>query len=140
MKRILVMTKFALDSNILVYLVGPDEVKAATADALLRQEHTISVQVLNEFVRVARQKLKIEWPMVEEVVESAREYCDVKPITLDTQARAVELCRDHKINIFDANIIAVAEFADCDVLYSEDMSHGQRIGAVTVRNPFVKTP
>ena len=130
-------TRFFLDSNVLVYLVGPDRRKAAVAEQLLRQEHTISVHVLNEFVRVARGKLKIDWKIVEEVLASATEFCDVVPLTLEVHARAVELCINHVINIYDANIVAAAELADCDVLYTEDMNHGQRVGAVTIRNPFV---
>ena len=131
-------TKFFLDSNILVYLVGPDPIKAAIAERLLRQEHTISVQVMNEFVRVARNKLKIEWKIVEEVLASAMEYCDVAPLTLEGHTRAVVLCRDHVINMYDANIIAAAELTGCDILYSEDLNHRQRIGAVTVCNPFME--
>jgi predicted nucleic acid-binding protein len=129
-------TKFFLDSNILIYLVSGDEKKADVAEALLKQEHTISVQVLNEFVRVARFKLKTEWQIVEEVLASAREYCDVRPITLESHARAVELCKSHMVSIYDANIVAVAESADCDILYSEDLGHGQRIGRIGVVNPF----
>ena len=130
-------TKFFLDSNILVYLVGPDKRKAAIADQLMRQEHTISVQVLNEFVRVARNKLKIEWPIIEEVLSSAIDFCDVVPLTLDCHVRAVELSRNHVINIFDANIIAAAEQAGCDILYTEDLNNGQVIGRIMVNNPFV---
>lgn len=129
-------TKFFLDSNILVYLAGPDARKAATAERLLRQEHTISVQVLNEFVRIARDKLKIEWKIVEEVLASATEYCNVAPLTLEGHVRSVQLSRNHVINIYDANIIAAAELADCDVLYTEDMNHGQRIGRIQIHNPF----
>ena len=130
-------TKFFLDSNILVYLVGPDPRKAVTAERLLRQEHTISVQVLNEFVRVARNKLKIDWKIVEELLASATEYCEVVPLTLEGHVRAVELCKNHVINIYDANIVAAAELANCDIVYSEDMNHGQRIGRVAICNPFM---
>ena len=129
-------TKFFLDSNILLYLVGDDPKKAAISERLLRQEHTISVQVLNEFVRVTRDKLKIEWPIVEEALKSAMEFCKVVPLTLEGQARAVEICKNHVINIYDANIIAAAELAGCDVLYTEDLNHGQLIGRVMVSNPF----
>ena len=131
------MTKFFLDSNILVYLVGPDFKKAATAERLLRQEHTISVQVLNELVRVARDKLKIEWQIIEEILASATEFCEVVPLTLEGHVRSVELSRDCVINIFDANIIAAAELSGCDVLYTEDMNHGQRIGRIQIHNPFM---
>jgi predicted nucleic acid-binding protein len=132
-----VRTKFFLDSNILVYLVGPDLKKAATAERLLRQEHTISVQVLNEFVRVARKKLKIEWGIVDEVLASVVEFCTVVPLTLEVQMRAVEICKNHLINIFEANIVAAAELADCDILYTEDLNNGQLIGRVGINNPFL---
>jgi predicted nucleic acid-binding protein len=132
-----VRTKFFLDSNILVYLVGPDLKKASIAERLLRQEHTISVQVLNEFVRVASKKLKIEWAIVDEVLASAVEFCTVIPLTLEVQMRAVEICKNHLINIYDANIIAAAELADCDILYTEDLNNGQLIGRVGINNPFL---
>ncbi len=130
-------TRFFLDSNILLYLVGPDPRKASIAETLLRQEHTISVQVLNEFVRVARNKLKIDWPIVEEALASAKEFCDVVPLTLEVHARAVEITKASLINIHDANIVAAAELANCDILYTEDLNHGQCIGRVTIRNPFL---
>ena len=131
------MTKFFLDSNILIYLVGADPEKAAIAERLLRQEHTISVQVLNEFVRVARNKFKIEWSIVDDVLGSAAEFCVVVPLTLECQVRAVEICRNHFISIYDANIIAAAELSGCDVLYTEDLNHGQMIGRVRIQNPFL---
>ena len=50
--------------------------------------------------------------------------------------RALDLRRDHDLQFFDALIVAGAEFASCDTLYSEDMSDGERYGAVDVVNPF----
>jgi predicted nucleic acid-binding protein len=132
-----VRTRFFLDSNILLYLVGSDPRKALVSERLLRQEHTISIQVLNEFVRVARKKFKLDWPIVEETLAAAREYCDVVPLTLAGHERAIELAKTNNINIFDANIVAAAEFADCEILYSEDLNHGQMIGRVRIENPFM---
>jgi predicted nucleic acid-binding protein len=37
-------------------------------------------------------------------------------------------------------ILAAALRADCDVLFTEDLSHGQKIGSLTVVNPFVSDP
>ena len=37
---------------------------------------------------------------------------------------------------WDAVLLISASEAGCDVLLSEDMSHGARFGAITVRNPF----
>lgn len=130
-------SKFFIDSNILLYTVGSDATKADRANRLMDEKPTISVQVLNEFVNVGRKKLKLEWNMIEVGLAHARVYCEVMPLLLETHIRAVELATRNKIGIYDANIIAAAEMAGCNVLYTEDMSHGQRIGGITIRNPFV---
>jgi predicted nucleic acid-binding protein len=33
-------------------------------------------------------------------------------------------------------IVAAAQLAECTVLYTEDMQHGQGIDGQTIRNPF----
>jgi predicted nucleic acid-binding protein len=33
-------------------------------------------------------------------------------------------------------IIAAARLSDCDLLYSEDLNHGQDYGGIRVENPF----
>jgi predicted nucleic acid-binding protein len=33
-------------------------------------------------------------------------------------------------------ILSAALDAQCDILYTEDMQNGQKIGALTIRNPF----
>ena len=63
--------------------------------------------------------------------------CRVVPVTIDTHNLALEISRFAKLNIYDANIVAAAELAGCGVLYTEDMNHGQRIGGVEIRNPFM---
>ena len=40
------------------------------------------------------------------------------------------------LNYWDALILAAAERAGCDTVYSEDLSAGQTYGAVTVQNPY----
>jgi predicted nucleic acid-binding protein len=40
--------------------------------------------------------------------------------------------------MFDSIIVASALEAGCDILYSEDMQHGQVIeGRLTIQNPFI---
>ena len=41
-----------------------------------------------------------------------------------------------KLQFFDALIVAGAERANCDTVYSEDMTDGARYGKVTIVNPF----
>lgn len=124
-----------LDSNVLLYLLasGP---KSLRARELLGQGGTISVQVLNEFVAVARRKLKLRFEDIESGLELVRAHCEVADLTLAVHERAVEFAKSTNIEIYDCNIIAAAELSGCDVLYTEDLNHGQRVGGVTIRNPF----
>lgn len=39
---------------------------------------------------------------------------------------------------YDALIVSAAVQAGCRILYSEDLQHGQRIGRLTITNPFVQ--
>jgi predicted nucleic acid-binding protein len=57
-------------------------------------------------------------------------------LTVETHALAVQIAEEAMIDIYDANIVAAAELAGCDTLYTEDLNAGQRIGGVTIRNPF----
>jgi predicted nucleic acid-binding protein len=132
-----VARKFFADSNIFIYLLTDDDEKARKAEVLLETGPTISVQVLNEIVAVARRKYKLDWSVVETILMPIRAVCEIVPITEDTHVRAVAMAKVAKIGIYDANIIAAAELAGCDVLYTEDLSHGQRIGSVVICNPFI---
>lgn len=120
----------------MIYCIGPASSKAILSRKLLSQGPTISVQVLNEFVNVTRNKLKLSWLLVEDALASAYEFCEVVPLTLECHKLAVEISNNHVLKIYDANVIAAAELTGCDVLYTEDLNDGQRIGRVTIVNPF----
>ena len=41
------------------------------------------------------------------------------------------------LSIYDAMIVAAAQMAECDVLWSEDMQHGLRLqNGLEIRNPL----
>src|SRR5512143_2320292 len=50
------------DTNVLLYLLSGDPMKADRAETLLAAGGVISVQVLNEFAAVASRKLAMDWP------------------------------------------------------------------------------
>lgn len=129
------MTSF-VDTNILVYAVT-DDPRGALARDLLQRGGVVSVQVLNEFMRVARRKLRIDWPVVETALASFRDLLDdVRPLTLATHEAALALARREGFDIYDALIVAAALEAGCDTLYSEDLQTGRRFGALTIVDPF----
>jgi predicted nucleic acid-binding protein len=50
--------------------------------------------------------------------------------------KAIRLLRRYKISWWDALVINSAIELGCSVLWSEDLTDGQRYGTVTVRSPF----
>jgi predicted nucleic acid-binding protein len=138
MKRTAVASRFFLDTNVLLYLVDEGANRARFAKPLVRRGAVISVQVLNEFVNVARKKFKLKASEIADILAPIRVECDVVPVGLETHELAWRIFCTTNLGIYDANIVAAAELADCDVLYSEDMNHNQLIGRVRIANPFIE--
>jgi predicted nucleic acid-binding protein len=136
----------ALDTNVLGYAAGirevdADDTKVDEAEALIAtlqidQVIVLPAQVLLELhyllVRRGRRSLLEAALIVGEYVGGNR----VVPTTADVIADAFDLAAAHRMQTFDAVILAAAASAQCDVLYSEDMQHGFEWGRVTVLNPF----
>ena len=132
------MTKVFLDSNIIVYAFGEDQ-RNATAVGLLAEGGVISVQVLNEFVNVARRKLHFEWSQIEDALAAIRTLASaIHPIDHEVHTNAVGLAKNYGFSFYDALIVAAALKAKCTVLYSEDMQHGRIVeDQLEIRNPFL---
>jgi predicted nucleic acid-binding protein len=96
--------------------------------------------VLQEFyVTVTR---KIRKPLAPEAAVALMDEYRVFP-TVPTDhpliVSAVELSLRYGISYWDAAILAAAETLEAPILYTEDLSHGQRYGAVQAVNPFLET-
>jgi predicted nucleic acid-binding protein len=129
--------EFFFDTTVLIYAVARNDPRAATAEELLANGGTISIQVLNEFVAVARRKLRMHWEEVVEALAAVRVLCAAPvAITIDTHDAALRIAQRYGLHIYDSLVVAAAIEAGCTTLYSEDMQHGQTIGSVTIRNPF----
>ena len=131
------MSEAFFDTNILLYLLSGDDQRRAVSVEILANGGVISVQVLNEFVAVARGKYALDWDELEAMLDDFRSHFQVESLTPPVQARAVHFARRYRIRIYDANILAVAENAGCSIVYSEDMQHGQAVAGLTIRNPFL---
>jgi len=126
------------DTNILLYLLSADEIKADRSEGLLANGGVISVQVLNEFAAVGSRKLKMSWSEITEALDPVRAICKIEPVTVETHDRAIEIAGRYGYSIYDATIVASALMAGCKTLYSEDLQDGQVIDKrLTIRNPFV---
>jgi len=136
--------KAFVDSNILVYahdrLAGDKFTRAQELLATLWVENrgVLSTQVLQEFCLNARRKAKhpVGW---NEMQEAIRDFMSWETVLNNANSvlHAMELERRYQLSFWDAMIVQAAESAGCEVLYSEDLSHGQNYGGVRVVNPFV---
>jgi predicted nucleic acid-binding protein len=137
MRPTVVADKCFFDSNILLYLIEDDEPRTSIAKKLIDIGGTISVQVLNEFANVAVKKAQFTPQQILDSLAPVRDACEVMALDVETHDLAIEIMSKTNLGVYDANIVAAAELAGCDVLYTEDLSHGQVIGRVTVCNPFM---
>ena len=132
-----------VDTNVLTYAYDRSETgKQPVAKAYLRalwrtRTGTLSTQVLQEFYVVATRKLRApmrrttarrivslyaEWPVVQ-----------VDPPLI---LAASELEERHTLSFWDALVVEAAHRAGATRLVTEDLQAGQRIGGVTIENPF----
>lgn len=130
------MSGVFLDSNVILYLLSADTVKADAAEALLVQHPTISVQVLNEVTSVCQCKLKLAWPDILDLLNAIKANCKVIPLTLATHARALEVAQQHQLSFYDAHIVAAAIDCGAQTLFSEDLHRGASIQGVKIQNPI----
>lgn len=126
------------DTNILIYAFAANDSRSARAEALIADGGVIGVQVLNEFTNVTRRELTWDWKQVEAALGVIEDLLGpVRPLTAEIHAEAVTLARNHRLSFYDALIVAAATDAGCRLVFSEDLQHGRKFGAVTIENPFL---
>ena len=136
--------KVFVDSNILVYAHDVDSgAKHTTSKRWIAQlwdagNGYLSTQVLQEFYFSVTRKIKKPLPPREARVIVRDFSLWVRSLlTPATVVRASEICEDWQISFWDGMILAAAEQEGAAELLSEDMSHGQTIAGVKIRNPFL---
>ena len=131
-----------IDTNILLYSISraPDEErKRELAIGLLASDDlALSTQVLQEFyvqaTRVSRSD-RLDHEIAIGLMRAWTRF-PVQDITLAIVDAALEIRAAHGFSYWDSAIVAAAQALGCSELCSEDMSHGRRIGELTIRNPF----
>lgn len=136
--------KTFLDTNIIVYAFDHTyPKKAKTAQELIaygvaEKQSVISYQVVQEFVNVALRgfRVSIQRTDLESFLMTALFPMTVVSWTPSLTIQALRLQATHQLSWYDALIVGAALQSGCRVLFSEDLQHGQRFGALTVENPF----
>jgi predicted nucleic acid-binding protein len=128
------------DTNVLLYMHGSDESKRLRAVELYEQytrseRLVISTQVVQEFYAAGSRKLAMNRGVLIGVVEAFLRW---PLVTLGPEEIlfALDIEERYKVSFWDALILAAAESGGAETLFTEDLSHGQRYGTVTVCNPF----
>ena len=130
--------KFFADTNVILYTIGQDQRKTAIARNLINAELVVSTQVVNECVSVCLRKFGFTKEKSYVFADSIMCRTDVMPVYEATVRNSGDIAINNQISNWGALIIAAALLADCDVLYSEDMQHGQIFNnQLTVVNPFL---
>lgn len=133
-----------VDTNILLYSRDASEPEkqsiaaARLADLWEARQGRVSAQVLSEyFVNVTR-KLKPGLP-VDEAWDDIEALAAWEPVAIGMPllTRAFAVQRRYHLSWWDSMIVAAAEFAGCERILSEDLSHGASYFGIEVENPFV---
>ncbi len=132
-----------LDTNILVYAYDLDEKsKRQTAKAILvdcwnNRSGIISTQVLQEFYVTLTRKLSSKLPATEAraVIRDFFPW-SIYQIAPTDIAEASEIEDQYGYTFWDSLVITAARNASAEVLYSEDMQDGQKLGDLKIINPF----
>jgi predicted nucleic acid-binding protein len=134
-----------VDTNVLVYAhdasagLKHDRARELVEGLWQSRAGVISTQVLQELSVNVR--MKAARPLgLEATRELVSDYLAWHVVVNDGEAvvAALDLEQRYQVSFWDALIIHAAQVAGADVLYSEDLSDGQRYGEVRVVNPLNK--
>ncbi|MDD5031241.1 MAG: PIN domain-containing protein [Rhodoferax sp.] len=136
------MALYFVDTNVLLYGIDErDKRKQKLAFKLLeqldyQQTGVVSTQVLLEFAHNLTSKFKLSHNTASLM---AAAYLKWRVVESDASLVMLALARSaqNDLSIWDAMVIEAAFRAKADVLYTEDLQHGQHFGALTVVNPFL---
>ena len=132
-----------VDTNILVYAHDSgsgwkhERSRELIGDLWQSRSGVLSTQVFQEFYVNVRRKAvhPLSAARAREILNDYSAWTIVvndKSSILD----AIALEERYQISFWDALILQAAQAANAEVLYSEDLSHGQRYGSVELVNPL----
>jgi predicted nucleic acid-binding protein len=141
--KISIVSKIFIDTNIFVYSIDQkDPNKRDRARNILKRlvevhQPVISTQVIKEFYVVASTKLKADSFIIKNIVHNFRNL-EVVNNDLELIEQAIDISTISRLSFWDSLIIAAAEKANCEFVFSEDMNPGQTYRGVMLVNPFVR--
>lgn len=133
--------KAFFDTNVLLYMYSTADTTKQTIAQDLYERYgernvVLSTQVVQEFYAAGSRKLGFSPQYLREAIEKFL----ILPLVLLGPAqiiKAIENEQQYQISFWDGLILAAAEAGGADILFTEDLNHGQRYGRVLVQNPFL---
>jgi predicted nucleic acid-binding protein len=137
--------KAFIDSNIFIYAYNQQDPRKQTAALDLIRENTIegtgvvSYQVVHEFFHFALVKAasKLRADDAQALLEDVFRPLQMVPSSFSLVSNAIGLQARYRVSWYDSLMVAAAQQSGCEILYSEDLQHGQEFGTVRVQNPFL---
>jgi len=137
------VSKIFIDTNIFVYSIDKkNEDKKQKSRRTLKKiieshQPVISTQVIKEFYVVSTNKLKADPIVVKNIIHNFHNM-EIVNNDLELIEQAIDISVISQLSFWDALIIAAAEKANCEFVFSEDLSSGQTYRGVMVVNPLDK--
>jgi predicted nucleic acid-binding protein len=137
------VSKIFIDTNLFVSSIDQKEpLKKDKAREILKKivdshQPVISTQVIKEFYVLASTKLKADQLIVKNIIHNFRNM-EVVSNDLDLIEQAIDISVISQLSFWDSLIIAAAEKANCEYVFSEDLNAGQTYRGVKVVDPFVR--
>jgi predicted nucleic acid-binding protein len=134
----------ALDTNVLIYAISPEDEKGRTTTALNLLDRLsiirpiLPLQVVGEYLNVARRHPQIDIAEAVMRIQVIMAVHRCVPSSAQDFLLAVECSARHNLQYFDALILTVAARAGATMLLSEDMQDGLEAAGLRVVNPFLE--
>jgi len=138
-----IVSKVFIDTNLLVYTIDrKDKAKQEISRIIVKKlidEHipVLSTQVLQEFYVIAAKKMKANPAVVKNIIHN---FHNMELVNIDLQLieQAIDISVLSQISFWDSLIIAAAEKANCEYVFSEDLNPGQLYRGIKLLNPFMQ--
>lgn len=139
--------RFFLDTNIAIYCFDDTApLKQSRAKELLAHGASscmgvVSYQVLQEFCNVASASKRLALSSEQTMAFASLLLATMNQVepSLALLSAALKIKADVGYSFYDSLIAAAAAQAGCNILYSEDMQHGQLVAGLRIVNPFINS-
>jgi predicted nucleic acid-binding protein len=131
--------KFFVDSNVWLYsFMKGDSKKTQKSNQIISNSATIlSTQVINELCVNLIKKAGYSEPEIQQTVKNIYSHYQVISIDENIILEASKIREIYFFSFWDSLILASAITFKCDILYSEDMQHNQKIQNTQIVNPYL---